>query len=479
MLNEKRRRRQGLQNSEEEGAHVARKPADPTANRDEYFDAYKELSHKLKEKVWSHGSDLNKVIVRLECLKRAVGTETHKLPVVLMFGPSGSGKTTIAEDIHHRLFRDVKGAKFETLQLSELTPTLAEDAIKGHVKGAFTGAITERIGKFEHLGTVLIDDPQATGKEVQAILLGLIESRWCCRIGSNKRQRIKCLIIFATTAPLKILPDLWFRARLRVEMPSVAKICTEKIPDIPANSGLLMILLTAAECLVKGWIDHGHLSNESLLGRHLEAYQTCLETLNDLTYGDTAEAEPTAMVTRFHKVISKEAIEWIKERKWFGNFRELEAIFSELAYSVRRETIFPITRQDLERAAKSCFVSQKEAAKAIKMGFDNGGDSSLGKLDAPLADLGTSDHHAIEPISSLGTLDEHLAVYWKVVQEEYKRRRQKGKSVDCVSVELGELVGRKRDTIKDKCRGVEESLSGKKSKRRGRGEFDKLPNDQT
>lgn len=122
---------------------------------------------------------------------------------VLVSGESGTGKEMITRFIHQCSNRS--NNSFVALNCAAIPENLLESELFGHEKGAFTGALTQRIGKFEeaHNGTLFLDEISEMNQHLQAKLLRVIQEKEVCRLGSNKLIQINCRIIASTNKDLK------------------------------------------------------------------------------------------------------------------------------------------------------------------------------------------------------------------------------------------------------------------------------------
>ncbi|OFX49047.1 MAG: regulator [Bacteroidetes bacterium GWA2_30_7] len=118
--------------------------------------------------------------------------------IVTVTGETGTGKEVVAKAIHYNSVR--KNKPFVAVNLAAIPTELIESELFGHEKGAFTGAITRRIGKFEEAdgGTLFLDEIGEMELSVQAKLLRAIQEKEIVRIGSNLPVKTDCRIIIAT-----------------------------------------------------------------------------------------------------------------------------------------------------------------------------------------------------------------------------------------------------------------------------------------
>ncbi len=141
----------------------------------------------------------------------AILSEADKIknnPVtVLIAGETGTGKEVLARYIHYTSSRKEK--KFVTINCAALSGELLLSELFGHEKGAFTGAIERKIGKFEiaHGGTIFLDEIGDMSPDIQAKLLRVIEENSFERVGGTKRIDVDVRIIAATNRDLEKLKE--------------------------------------------------------------------------------------------------------------------------------------------------------------------------------------------------------------------------------------------------------------------------------
>jgi len=139
---------------------------------------------------------------------------------VLMSGESGTGKSLVARAIHQR--SDRAGGPFVELACGSIPETLLESELFGHTKGSFTGAHTDKIGKFEAAdgGTLFLDEIGDISPKTQVALLRVLQEREFERVGGGKPIKVDARIIFATNRNLPQMvregtfrEDLYYRLR--------------------------------------------------------------------------------------------------------------------------------------------------------------------------------------------------------------------------------------------------------------------------
>ena len=156
---------------------------------------------------------------------------------VLVLGESGTGKELVARAVHDMSSR--KGKVFVAVNCGALTETLLESELFGHEKGSFTGAVKEKVGRFEYAdgGTIFLDEIGETSEAFQVKLLRIVQSGEFERVGSTVTKKIDARLIAATNKNLRDLvaakrfrEDLYYRLNVfSIELPAVR----ERKGDIP------------------------------------------------------------------------------------------------------------------------------------------------------------------------------------------------------------------------------------------------------
>lgn len=150
----------------------------------------------------------------IDLIKKAAPTDS----TILITGESGTGKELVANAIHKLSPRSDKN--FVVVNCAALTETLLESELFGHVKGAFTGAISDKQGKFElaDKGTIFLDEIGETSENFQVKLLRVLQSGDIEKVGSAKSLKVDVRVIAATNKNLEQLvsekrfrEDLYYR----------------------------------------------------------------------------------------------------------------------------------------------------------------------------------------------------------------------------------------------------------------------------
>lgn len=123
---------------------------------------------------------------------------------VMIEGETGTGKTTLAKKVHEESRRQ---GNFVHLNLSSFSPGLIESELFGHVKGAFTGAVTEKKGAIleAHKGTLFLDEIDSLTLELQTKLLLFLDNQEFRPVGGNHPIQSNVRLVFASGTPLKTL----------------------------------------------------------------------------------------------------------------------------------------------------------------------------------------------------------------------------------------------------------------------------------
>jgi DNA-binding NtrC family response regulator len=174
---------------------------------------------------------------QMQDVYKLIGTLTTNDVAVLIEGETGVGKELVAKAIHYNSFRRDK--PFIIVSCAALTETLLESELFGHEKGAFTGAISQKQGKFEIVqdGTLFLDEVGDISPNMQTKLLRVLDDREFERVGSNKTLTMSARIIAATNRDIAravqaghFREDLYYRLKVvEIHIPPLR----ERKEDIP------------------------------------------------------------------------------------------------------------------------------------------------------------------------------------------------------------------------------------------------------
>ncbi len=196
-------------------------------------------NNQLKNEL-ANSSSFENIISHSKAMEQVLNTAARVAPSkagVLIRGESGTGKELIAKAIHLNSSR--KNKPFIVVNCAAMPDTLFESELFGHEKGAFTGAVKQRIGKFEEAdgGTLFIDEAGDIPPQIQVKLLRAIQFGDIQRLGSNEVIRPNVRIIAATNRDLEKMiaegefrEDLYYRFNIvTIKLPALR----ERKEDIP------------------------------------------------------------------------------------------------------------------------------------------------------------------------------------------------------------------------------------------------------
>jgi DNA-binding NtrC family response regulator len=190
---------------------------------------------------------LGNVVARSEGMRRvreSVLQVAAARSTVLILGESGVGKELVAKAIHYNSPR--RDAPFIAINCAAIPAGLIESDLFGHERGAFTGAVERRKGKFElaHGGTILLDEIGEMDLQTQVKLLRVLEEREFMRVGGVREVKVDVRVLAATNNDLEDLvarrsfrEDLYFRLKvITIPVPPLR----DRVEDIPDLARLFM-----------------------------------------------------------------------------------------------------------------------------------------------------------------------------------------------------------------------------------------------
>ena len=194
---------------------------------------------------------------------KMIGRVAHSEAPVMITGESGSGKELVARAIHHYSRRSEKF--FVAINCAAIPETLLESELFGHEKGSFTGAVTQRVGRFEQSdgGTLFLDEIGEMPMSVQSKILRVLQEGEFSRLGGNVTLHADVRIVAATNKNLEqevarkqFREDLFYRLNVvRVHLPPLR----QRVEDIR-----LLCEYFLAKISLQKHLPRVHLSEEAL-----------------------------------------------------------------------------------------------------------------------------------------------------------------------------------------------------------------------
>jgi two-component system nitrogen regulation response regulator NtrX len=166
---------------------------------------------------------------------------------VLIFGENGTGKELVARNIHAMSRR--RANPFVEVNCAAIPEELIESELFGHVRGAFTGAVADRRGKFEtaHGGTIFLDEIGDMSLKTQAKVLRVLQEQAMEAVGGSGQIRVDVRVLAATNKDLpaeiraaRFREDLYFRLNV---LPTFVPPLRERVEDVPLLADHFMAML--------------------------------------------------------------------------------------------------------------------------------------------------------------------------------------------------------------------------------------------
>ncbi|HEX6885247.1 MAG TPA: sigma-54 dependent transcriptional regulator [Planctomycetota bacterium] len=196
-------------------------------------------NERLKERLGERGDfgELVSADPRMRQLFELLRTVADSRATLLLAGESGTGKTQLAHAVHALSAR--RRGPFVEVNCGALPGALLESELFGHVRGAFTGAVKDRAGKFEQAagGTILLDEIGTASPELQVKLLRVLEEGRYERVGEARTRTVDARVIAATNVDLtaevaagRFRADLYYRIHV---VPVHVPPLRERVADVP------------------------------------------------------------------------------------------------------------------------------------------------------------------------------------------------------------------------------------------------------
>src|SRR5439155_6732963 len=174
----------------------------------------------------------------MRAVSKATRLAAPTMANVLLVGETGTGKELVARAVH-RLSQRAEGP-YIRVNCGALQESLLESELFGHVKGAFTGAIDNKTGRFEaaHKGTIFLDEISSMSYRLQVKLLRVLQEREFERVGESRTNRVDVRVVAATNESLedeieagRFRDDLYYRLNVvPIRLPPLR----DRREDIPA-----------------------------------------------------------------------------------------------------------------------------------------------------------------------------------------------------------------------------------------------------
>ena len=294
---------------------------------------------------------------------------------IIIFGESGTGKEVIARAVHE--LGDRKDGPFVAINCSAIPENLLESELFGFSKGAFTGAVSARVGLFEEAnkGTIFLDEIGDLALPLQAKLLRVLQERKIKRIGENQTRDITCRVICATHKDLKkevekgnFREDLYFRLNV---IPIVMPPLRERVEDIlPLSEYFLKKFSLLSNTKIKGFTKEAMIKLENLPWKgNVRELENAIEravVLSDGEYVDVSDL-PNGEIEK-NPILIKEEI--VNTNQFFGvdelvSIDELNRKYIEYVYRKNG--------QAKEQTARELGIDRKTLYRKLKeIGTDVG-----------------------------------------------------------------------------------------------------------
>ena len=343
-----------------------------------------QLSDNEDQAVWGNSDGMRRITTVIE----QVGDSDV---AVLIRGESGVGKELVSRAIHQQSTR--RNRPYVKVNCAALPAELLESELFGHEKGAFTGAATSRIGKFEQAdgGTLMLDEIGELTPALQAKLLHVLQDAEFTKLGSNKRVDVDVRVVAATNRDLEKMmlagtfrEDLYYRLRvIELTVPALR----ERRDEIPTLT-------------------------ESFIARYSRKYKRTAPRL------------------------SPQLRQLFQEYTWPGNIRELENTIKRLVLLQDEQIAFSEIERNMQRGANipaTPTISPPEVAASTSEGVvapAPGADASPSAVTTPSGGDGAGDGAAevaggsLAAVARAAAMKAERALIQKTLAQSHWNRRK-------------------------------------------------------
>jgi nitrogen regulation protein NR(I) len=288
--------------------------------RAEELNALKEENELLRSQIQERFANIVGQSPPMQKLYRTIQRVSKTATTVLILGESGTGKELIANAIHYH--SDRKDKPFVPINCGAIPEELLESELFGHERGAFTGALKERKGRFElaHQGTVFLDEIGEMSQKLQVKLLRFLQEKRFERVGGGRTIQVDAGIIAATNKDLeKAVEEGSFREDLFYRL----NVIPIHVPPLREREGDVPLLI------------------HHFLKRHCQEKEIP------------------------QKRMSKAAVETLDRYPWPGNVRELENLIERLVILTDSDEI---DVDDLPPRIRQCQATRPNSLMDISLG---------------------------------------------------------------------------------------------------------------
>jgi two-component system response regulator AtoC len=309
---------------------------------------------------------------------------------VLIRGESGVGKELVARAIHHRSTR--RERPFVKVNCAALPAELLESELFGHDRGAFTGAATTRIGKFEQAdgGTLMLDEIGEMKPALQAKMLHVLQDSEFTKLGSNKRIQVDVRVVAATNRDLE---QMLYSGEFREDLYYRLKVIEITVPPLRERRDEIPTL------------------TDYFIARYSKKYN-----------------RPT-------RPISDELRQLFQQYDWQGNIRELENMIKRAIILQDEQLVVREIQRHMQRKAEARVVAVAEPALAAvpaaagaavgagPTGSFPFGDADVPDLEAPTAPADESSGSLASVAKAASLKAERAAIEQTLRQVHWNRRK--------------------------------------------------------